>query len=149
MRKQVLDIEQMRHLKDLGVDTSKASMVLLYTDDEGEIIEWEDADEFPEKFIGLYDAEAGNYDHSCRKYCGVFTLQDILDLLPKEIKDKDDDKFVLRFEYGNLHKIWYIGYYYYDVAFNDKCWLSEKELIDAAYELLCWCIENGYVKTNK
>lgn len=26
---------------------------------------------------------------------------------------------------------------------------SEGVLIDAAYELLVWCIENGYVETNK
>ena len=24
-----------------------------------------------------------------------------------------------------------------------------KELIDSAYEMLCWCIENGYVKVGK
>lgn len=23
---------------------------------------------------------------------------------------------------------------------------ESKEFIDAAYEMLCWCIENGYVK---
>lgn len=26
---------------------------------------------------------------------------------------------------------------------------ESKELIDAAYEMLCWCIENGYVKVGK
>lgn len=33
--KQVLSIEQMKHLKELGVDTSDASMVLIATDDDG------------------------------------------------------------------------------------------------------------------
>lgn len=26
---------------------------------------------------------------------------------------------------------------------------ESKEPIDAAYEMLCWCIENGYVKVGK
>lgn len=26
---------------------------------------------------------------------------------------------------------------------------ESKELIDAAYDMLCWCIENGYVKVGK
>lgn len=33
--KQVLSIEQMKHLKELGLDTSDASMVLIATDDDG------------------------------------------------------------------------------------------------------------------
>lgn len=33
--KQVLSFEQMKHLKDLGVNTSDASMVLIATDDDG------------------------------------------------------------------------------------------------------------------
>jgi hypothetical protein len=29
--------------------------------------------------------ETGDYDHSCRENCGVFTLQDVIDKLPKFI----------------------------------------------------------------
>lgn len=42
--KQVLSIEQMKHLKELGVDTSDASMVLIATDDDGCKLLWEDAE---------------------------------------------------------------------------------------------------------
>lgn len=42
--KQVLSIEQMKHLKDLGVNTSDASMVLIATDDDGCTLLWEDAE---------------------------------------------------------------------------------------------------------
>lgn len=142
MSKQVLSIEQMKHLKELGVDTSKASMVLLYTDDEGEIIEWEDADEFPEKFVELYDAETGNYDHSYRRCCGVFTLQDILDLLPKKIDEVD----VLII--NPCKNIWSVSYAEEDTGELYGGFIKE-ELIDAAYEMLCWCVENEYVKTEK
>lgn len=145
MSKQVLDIEQMKHLQKLGLDTSKASMVLLYTDDEGEIIEWDDVDEFTEKFITLHDAETGNYDHSYRKNFGVFTVQDILDLLPKEIA-KDgctwsaslyidyEDNIIA---YGNTDRYGFEVYHEETICDN---------IIDALYQMLCWCIKNEYVK---
>lgn len=144
MNKQCLDIEQMRHLKDLGVDTSKA---IFYWHRTKSLNNYEDWDEWKLHY-GVLNLARGFKTINC-EYVRTFTLQDVLDLLPKEIMDKDEDKFVLKFEYGILHGIWYIGYYYYDVAFNDKCWFSGKNLIDAAYEMLCWCIENGYIKTNK
>lgn len=148
MSKQCLDISQMQHLKELGVDTSKASMVCIYTDCNCDVIEWDDVQdelghpEPMEMFKELYDAETGNYDHSYRKYCGVFTLQDILDLIPNKV----DDELILFIDKGK-HK-WRIGYT--DVSteeiFED---FSDKNFIDAAYEMLCWCVENGYVETNK
>lgn len=33
--KQVLSVEQMKHLQEFGVNTSDASMVLIATDDDG------------------------------------------------------------------------------------------------------------------
>lgn len=159
MSKQVLSIEQMQHLKELGVDTSKASMVLLYKDYEGNEMDWDEVqDELShpepmEMFKELYDAETGNYDHSYRKYCGVFTLQDILDLLPKKIETKDsciESVFFLYvdFEYEKISYAVDVPYEgtldYKSFKFNDY-----PSLIDAAYEMLCWCIENGYIKTNK
>lgn len=42
--KQVLSVGQMKHLKDLGVNTSDASMVLIATDDDGCMLLWEDAE---------------------------------------------------------------------------------------------------------
>lgn len=42
--KQVLSVEQMKHLQELGLDTSDASMVLIATDDDGITLLWEDAE---------------------------------------------------------------------------------------------------------
>lgn len=148
MSKQCLDIEQMKHLKELGVDTSKASMVLLYKDDEGNEMDWDDVQselshpEPMEMFKELYDAETGNYDHSYRKYCGVFTLQDTLDLLP----DKIDKCCTL--DMWKSSGRWTIAYVDVDSSeiYEDfRC----NNLIECAYKMLCWCIENGYIKTNK
>lgn len=151
MSKQCLDIEQMQHLKELGVDTSKASMVLIVTDPYGDALDW-DEEIFgfneDEKSFEYYDAETGNYDHSFRKDCGVFTLQDTLDLLPKDIKP--NRRYFLRIDLADE----YIYYYYEDfnlVEVREKSFGYDgmDGLLDAAYEMLCWCIENGYIKTSK
>lgn len=148
MKKQVLSIEQMQYLKKLGLDTSKASMVLIYIDDEGNTLDWEEAQdifEHPEEFEHLYDAETGNYDHSYRKDCGVFTLSDILDLLPNEITRKDNNNEVyLGIVYPN-YGAWEVSYGHVTVLE----YFVDKDLKEAAYKMLCWCIEEGYIKTNK
>lgn len=152
MGKQVLSIEQMLHLQELGVDTSKASMVLIYKDEEGNEVEWEDINDFEdgEIFAELLHAETGDYDHSYRRCCGVFTLQDVLDLLPKEIEiEIFIHKWFFNIDYQRLD----MTYSY--TAENGASWniksISIKDvlLIDAAYEMLCWCAENGYVETQK
>lgn len=137
MSKQCLDIKQMQHLKELGVDTSKASMCWII-----------DEENKHKPFVSL-SIDASDHVDFTTYSLPSFTLQDILDLLPKENRDQDDDKFVLKVEYGILHKLWYIGYYYYDVVLNGNCLCSGENLIDAAYEMLCWCVENGYVETKK
>lgn len=123
MSKQVLDISQMQHLKELGVDTSKESC-----------------------YIG--EAEGKEYLHfgKCTDINGIptFTLQDILDLLPCYISSYE----------LCTKKIKLNGYINYVVAYigiDEQCFLSflYDELIDAAYEMLCWCVENGYIETKK
>lgn len=147
MKKQVLSIEQMQYLKKLGLDTSKASMVLIYIDDEGNTLDWEEAQdifEHPEEFEHLYDAETGNYDHSYRKDCGVFTLSDILDLLPNEITIKDNNNEVYLGIYPN-YGAWEVSYGHVTVLE----YFVDKDLKEAAYKMLCWCIEEEYIKTNR
>lgn len=144
--KQVLSIEQMKHLQELGLDTSDASMVLIATDDDSCTLDWQDAEKaikyhWHDVYFYLYDAETGSYDHSYRDSCGVFTLQDILDKLPCFI-----GTHVL-----TLQKLANSGTCLYMEPYSRSILnLTEsKELIDAAYEMLCWCIENGYIKTNQ
>lgn len=141
--KQVLSIEQMKHLQELGLDTSDASMVLIATDDNSCTLDWQDAEKaikyhWHDVYFYLYDAETGSYDHSYRDSCGVFTLQDILDKLPCFI-----GTHVL-----TLQKLANSGTCLYMEPYSRSILnLTEsKELIDATYEMLCWCIENGYIE---
>lgn len=123
--KHVLSIEQILHLKDLGLDTSDGSMCF----------EWNESDSDNMVVVSL-DADT-NYDYSRKTY----TLQDILDKLPCFI-----GKEVLTIQkLANSYTCLYMEPYSRSIIKITE----SKELIDAAYEMLCWCIENGYVKVGK
>lgn len=124
--RQALSIEQMKHLKELGLDTSDASMCF----------EWNESDS-DNMVVTSMDADT-NYDY----YYGTYTLQDILGKLPRHIND-----------FGTKNKMhieptfagpWCISYQI-GICEPFVFKLSEN-LLDAAYDMLCWCIENGYVK---
>lgn len=135
--KQVLDIDKMKHLEELGVDTSKASMCHAKFDGENE-------------FSNLLPNNQELFERLLVvKYIPSFTLQDILDLLPNLIQSQDEENNYW-LEFGTAmedEEWWYIRYMsVYGVKLNYE---EHVHLIDAAYEMLCWCVENGYVETNK
>lgn len=144
--KQVLSVGQMKYLQELGVNTSDASMVLIATDDDGCTLLWEDAEKaiknhLYDVYFNLYYVESSSYDHSCKKECGVFTLQDILDKLPCFIGNE-----VLTIKkFADSYTCLYMEPYSRSIINITE----SKEPIDAAYDMLCWCIENGYVKVGK
>lgn len=125
MAKQTLSIEQMQHLNELGVDTRTASLCWVCL--------------LSEPYISFYDKE---YPQEDTKVIPAFTLQDILDLLPHNV----DNELFLFIEKGKNK--WRIGYTdkESEEIFED---FSDEELIDAAYEMLCWCVENGYLETKE
>lgn len=120
MSKQVLSIEQMQHLKELGVDISKAYMC------------WVCLNSAP--YLSFYSKK---YPHEDTKVISAFTLQDILDLLPATVDD-----YILYIDKGLV--LWTVGYV---DAVSEEIYgdFRERDLIDAAYEMLCWVIDNGYL----
>ena len=123
--KQVLSIEQILYLKELGLDTSDGSMCF----------EWNQSDS-DNMVVTSLDADT-NYDHSRKTY----TLQDILDKLPCFI-----GKEVLTIQkLADSYTCLYMEYYSRSIIKITE----SKELIDERQEMLCWCIENGYVKVGK
>lgn len=122
---QVLSIEQMKHLKELGLDTSDASMCF----------EWNESDS-DNMVVTSPDADT-NYDY----YYGTYTLQDILNKLPCFIGNQ---VFTIH-KLADIYTCLYIELY--TRSFIN---ITEgEELIDAVYDMLCWCIENGYVKVEE
>ena len=79
MSKQVLSIEQMQHLEELGVDTSKANFYWHRTKSLNNYNDW---DEWKLHY-GVLRLARGFTTINCQ-YVRTFTLQDILDLLPTE-----------------------------------------------------------------
>lgn len=84
MKNQVLSISQMRHLKDLGVDTDKASMCWLGNPNSNNYD------------VFIFDEYC--YEISCFDPIPAFTLQDLLSILPSIVYSKSREMFSLRIE---------------------------------------------------
>ena len=129
MTKQTLSIEQMQHLQELGLDTSNASMCWIKTSNGRGLA-------FNDEWISRGE--------SLLEPVPAYTLQDVLDLLPKQIGAKYTyDLCILpesisytQFIEGEMREI------IYEIPIGSN-------LLDSTYEMLCWCIKNGYVKTGK
>lgn len=125
--KQCLDIEQMQHLQELGLDTSNASAEYYRMSKK---MDW---------FL-VFGCRSKEELLDTEENIPAYTLQDVLDALPLGITYE-------RYRYLLVIEKYYIRYesddYHIAVRFGGN------NLIDAAYELLCWCIENKFVETNK
>ena len=132
MSKQSLDVQQMQHLQELGFELHPGLFC------------WVHAPLLGKYELGLYRPEYGN------KVVPAYTLQDVLGALPKyyHIANIGWTKLSIRV---HTTKEWEIGYVYTDELskYAYGCRILGKELIDAAYELFCWCVEWGFVETNK
>lgn len=128
MSKQYLSIEQMLHLKELGVDTSKATFYVNPC--------------HPDKHTFSLGAYNSLMRFSFTKE-PVFTLQDILDLLPKKLENRHEE-YELTFFYSLESHDWKVQYLNDNVSFMS--YRGGYELIDVAYEMLCWCANSGYIK---
>lgn len=131
MKNQVLSIEQMRHLQELGVDTSKASMTwMLFPNEDGKEPE-------------LTSRKCCTFKEPFREeHCvPAFTLQDTLEMLPNHISNYD-----LHISYSiDEIGLWDINYHNYEkdeYMYDNSC----SELLLLAHYTLCWCAENGYLE---
>lgn len=130
MSKQCLDVQQMQHLQKLGLDTSNASMCWI-KDTEGN------------RHLSVHDEYC--YEGSFMNPVPAYTLQDVLDALPDFI---DDYNLIIGISFGVIRYDslkWEDSPILKETYFNDE----DKYLIDAAYELLVWCVENKFIETNK
>lgn len=134
--KQVLSIEQMKHLQELGLDTSDASMYWARVSHGSRI----DDKSKGKWFLSLHK-EFQTCGFMSYESISTYTLQDILDKLPCFIGNQVLTIQKLADSYTCL---------YIEPYTRSMINITEsKESIDAAYDMLCWCIENGYVKVGK
>ena len=124
IEEQVLSIEQMKHLQELGVDTSDASMVWI---ENTNICYWRISTMNPISRI------------ICKKEIAIptYTIGDLIEKLPKS--ENIGDLFI---EFCNSD----LGYGEWDCSelygINGQQNFKDKPLKDALYNLLCWVAEN-------
>ena len=122
IEEQVLSIEQMKHLQELSVDTSDASMCWVagedtFTDEE----EWNLC--IPNHFLLPYNIP-------------TYTTGDLIEKLPKTI-----GIYHLMIDW-NLMQIEYTNWSWQESVFRECFTLNDKPLINTLYDCLCWVAEN-------
>ena len=135
MSKQVLDVQQMQHLQELGMELDYDT---LYS-----YVKFEDTDWMLKPSPDLSIIGVGF------KYIPAYILQDVLDAMTRwEI----NDGFCPRITIDLSER--FICYHYKDkgrVGMVMKSFDCNGTgcLIDEVYEMLCWAIEKKFVKTDK
>ena len=74
-------------------------------------------------------------------YDPIFTLTDLLEILPKEIELDRKPKHFAQLNILYRFEKWLVEYQ--DITLSVKI---KEELIDSLYELCVWCLENNYLK---
>ena len=82
-----------------------------------------------------------------RELLPIFTLADILDILPKKITFGHRTNCRLKMQpiissKDRISEVWQACYLHTSLKANAEA----EELIDALYSLLVWCLEKGYVE---
>lgn len=144
MTKQCLDIKQMQHLQELGLELKET------------MLNWArcvDNDPRAATHYGKWILIKGN---KCQvvslehwEYIPAYTLQDVLDELPLEIKPNKIHYFLRIDLCDECIYYYYDNYLFAEVRKKVFGYNGMDGLIDASYEMLCWAIENNYIKTNK
>ena len=118
MKDRVLSIEQMQELVALGVDTSKASLYWYETDETNFVC-----------FGTDMDKDCGD------EICPTFTLQDILEIIKKNVLEKD---FSLDLELNLINNQFQLT-----KEVDYRLYTSDgKTLLQSAFQMLKWCKQN-------
>lgn len=128
---QVLSREQMARLRELGVDTSDASMCWVQFTNSG----------MGEYDLDIYDGTLyktmktpGNFVNDI---VPTYTIGDLIEKLPKNI---DGSNLLIEFCASDLgYGDWDCGELY---GINAQQKFNDKSLKEALYDLLCWVAEN-------
>ena len=119
----VLSIEQMTRLKKLGVDVTPKAECIMYSS------------------VGGDDYKLMYAESVCEDDMKAFSLQDLIELLPKSIKVKSYIYNLSIDYYANEFIIYYTYNYDPFIQFNNN------SILQAVCNMLIWVIENGHLKT--
>lgn len=147
MENQVLSIERMRHLQELGIELGKTLLYWAISKDNNPR-----AATHYGKWILTKGNSAQVVGMTSWEFVPAFTLQDIIEELPKELTlNSSSYNLILSFSGENFRYEATTPYGYDKIHieyFNSTGFLKRFNvtLIDAAYNMLCWCAENGYLR---
>ena len=120
IEEQVLSREQMKHLQELGVDTSDASMCWVAGEDTStDEREWYLI--IPNNFLLPYNIP-------------TYTIGDLIEKLPKHFYIKEAQISMVAINGSGAFQVWY------DKV--PKSCKSDGTIKNALYKLLCWVAEN-------
>ena len=123
IEEQVLSIEQMKHLQELGVDTSDTSMAYYNISRYNQPDKW---------ILGFVNKEVATVmlSNGITEMEPTYTIGDLIEKLPKDVRNYDLE---IHCDFNCL------GY----AAVSDFEYSIEYDrLIDGLYDLLCWVAEN-------
>lgn len=122
IKDQVLSIEQVRELQELGFDVNEYGIFFI-------------AEGFYDSNKYIVNEEMLNNEviyNEIREYFPTLTIWDIMDILPEEIEEK-----VLNiFAFGETWSVGWEGIQY----------CGSNKLIDALFETLKWCIKERHIE---
>lgn len=130
MKNQVLSIEQMKHLQELGVDISKASMVWIKPRPNN--------DNYTLTIHAL-----GCYEY--KSPIPTFTLQDMLEMMP-DVIEQNNILFFLSLKKQYCH---YMCGYVSMLKREGLCFFACENILTCAYKTLCWLAENKHIGGEK
>lgn len=132
-----LSIEQMKHLKELGCNTSTASMHWVYLPTCNAIIN--NTNELEKEPTLMLNTPGMDVAYP------TFSLQDIIELLEKTRYESICFPMMM-LDYNSMNGFWYISLRKVD-GFEATSY-KEKSVLDVAYKMLCWLLEDKYIKFN-
>ena len=124
IEEQVLSIEQMKHLQELGVDTSDASMAW-YMSPKTNQWKIKIKDKFAHEMLRRISPE---------RYIPTYTIGDLIEKLPKHFYIKEAQISMVAINGSGAFQVWY------DKV--PKSCKSDGTIKNALYKLLCWVAEN-------
>ena len=123
IEEQVLNIEQMKHLQELGVDTSDASMAYYNISRDNQTGKW---------ILGIANKEVASImiSNGITEMEPTYTIGDLIEKLPKDVRNYDLE---IHCDFNCLG---------YAAASDFEYSIEYDRLIDGLYDLLCWVVEN-------
>ena len=119
IEEQVLSREQMKHLQELGVDTSDASMAYYNISRDNQPDKW---------ILGIANKEVATLmlSNGITEMEPTYTIGDLIEKLPKDVRNYDLE---IHCDFNCLG---------YAAASDFEYSIEYDRLIDGLYDLLCW-----------